>query len=407
MKKLIVIIVILILSLVSSASAVSTPQARFWEFQAIDTMKYSRDLSREKLKDSSFDRVIDQQVKNIADVGATHVAIATPYDEEFYPFLKRWVQASRKYGLHVWLRGNFSGWEKWFGYSSISREVHIQKTKDFILRHKDLFVDGDIFTPCTECENGGSGDPRQTGDVVGYRKFLIEEYKVTKSAFKSIGKSVRSNYYSTNGDVARLIMDRATTQGLDGVVTIDHYVSSSDDLIRDVDEIAKTSGGQVILGEFGAPIPDIHGAMTDGEQAAWIGEALEKVANRPEVIGLNYWVSLGGTTRLWNENGTPRLAVEVLRRYFRPSYIKGKVVDVYNRPIEKSKVSSGTHATYTQKNGEFYLPYIHTPESITITNKDYVGKTVSIGKNSDSLIIRLSNLNPSFFHRILQYLFGF
>ena len=46
-------------------------------------MKYSRDLSREKLKDPSFDVVIDKQVKAIAETGATHVAISTPYDEEF------------------------------------------------------------------------------------------------------------------------------------------------------------------------------------------------------------------------------------------------------------------------------------------------------------------------------------
>ena len=30
---------------------------------------------------------------------------------------------------------------------------------------------------CNECENGGPGDPRHNGDVVGHRKFLIKEYK--------------------------------------------------------------------------------------------------------------------------------------------------------------------------------------------------------------------------------------
>ena len=98
---------------------------RFWEVQSIDTMKYSRDLSREKLKDPSFDTVIDRQVKAIAETGATHVAISTPYDEEFLPILKRWASAARNYNLKIWFRGNWSGWEKWFDYKSISREEHI------------------------------------------------------------------------------------------------------------------------------------------------------------------------------------------------------------------------------------------------------------------------------------------
>ena len=70
--------------------------ARFWNFQAIDTMKYSRDLSREKLNDLTFDITIERQIKQIADTGATHVGIATPYDEEFLPVLKRWVKYARQ-----------------------------------------------------------------------------------------------------------------------------------------------------------------------------------------------------------------------------------------------------------------------------------------------------------------------
>src|SRR3989344_6298983 len=83
---------------------------------SIDTMKYSRDVAREKLNSSSFDEVIDKQVSEISATGATHIAIGTPYDDEFLPFLKRWVVAARKYNLKVWFRGNLSGWEEWFGY---------------------------------------------------------------------------------------------------------------------------------------------------------------------------------------------------------------------------------------------------------------------------------------------------
>jgi hypothetical protein len=82
---------------------------RFFKIQAIDTMKYSRDKAREGLSDE----VIESQVRAIKESGATHVALGTPYDPEFVPFMKKWVTAARKYGLLVWFRGNASGWEKW------------------------------------------------------------------------------------------------------------------------------------------------------------------------------------------------------------------------------------------------------------------------------------------------------
>lgn len=279
-------------------------------------MKYSRDLSREKLQDQSFNTVIDTQVQNIAKTGATHVAIATPYDEEFVPILTRWVQAARKYKLHVWFRGNFSGWEKWFDYPEISRDEHIAKTQLFILSHADLFVDGDVFSACPECENGGPGDPRRTGDITGHRNFLIAEYAVTKSAFKQVNKKVTSNYNSMNGDVARAIMDKETTSKLDGIVVIDHYVATPEQLTNDIREIANQAQGKVVLGEFGAPIPDINGDMTEAEQAAWLESALRKLITNKNLIGVNYWVNVGGSTALWNDTGLPKKAVNTITKYF-------------------------------------------------------------------------------------------
>ena len=70
----------------------------------------------------------------------------------------------RKHGLSVWFRGNFSGWEEWFGYPKIKAYEHINKTRNFIINNPELFADGDIFTSCPECENGGPGDPRDTNN---------------------------------------------------------------------------------------------------------------------------------------------------------------------------------------------------------------------------------------------------
>lgn len=290
--------------------------APYWDVRSIDTMKYSRDLAREKSKDSSFDEVIKRQVKDIASTGASHVAIATPYDPEFTPFLERWVKAARDNNLKVWFRGNASGWEQWFDYKKITRDEHKQVVISFIKDNGNLFESGDIFTPCPECENGGEGDPRIVRGVEEYRQFLIDEYNSSREAFRSIGKNVEVGYFSMNYDVAKLIMDQPTTAALGGIVAIDHYVKSHDTLKRDLEAIAASSGGKIYLGEWGAPIPDIHGKLTDAEQAAWIKAAFEVFKTNKNVIGLNYWVNVGGSTEIWNSRGEASASIPVITEYY-------------------------------------------------------------------------------------------
>jgi hypothetical protein len=119
-----------------------------WNIQSVDTMKFSRDLAREKLNDKAFEATIATQVKQIADTGATHVAVGTPYEEEFVPFLAKWVEAARQNNIKVWFRGNLAGWEGWFSYPKISTNEHTAEVVSFISKHPELFSDGDIFTLC-------------------------------------------------------------------------------------------------------------------------------------------------------------------------------------------------------------------------------------------------------------------
>lgn len=296
-------------------SPVPSPRP-IWSVRSIDTMKYSRDIAREKADKAEFDLVIEQQVASIAATGASHIAIATPYDNEFIPYLTRWVNMARKYKLRVWFRGNFSGWEKWFDHERITRTQHLDLTTQFILANPSLFEDGDIFTPCPECENGGPGDPRMTGDVVGHRQFLIDSTRVGQTAFNQINKEVEVGYHSMNYDVAMAVMDKETTAAVGGIVAIDHYVRSSDKMIKDIEIIKEQSGGKIFLGEFGAPIPDLNGQMTQEQQAEWLEYTLNLLVQNNSVMGLNYWVNVGGSTQLWNDDGTKRLAVDTLTSYY-------------------------------------------------------------------------------------------
>ena len=378
----------------------------WWEVQSVDTMKYSRDLSRQKLKSSSFDAVIDKQISDIAALGSTHVAIATPYDEEFYPMLVRWVTAARKNGLKVWFRGNFSGWEKWFDYPRMTRADHLKLTTTFIKAHGNLFEDGDIFTPCPECENGGPGDPRQTGDIQGHRNFLIDSYNTATSAFREIGAGVKVGYFSMNYDVAKAIMDKKTTEALGGIVVIDHYIPSAVKLAIDAKNIAEASGGKVFFGEFGAPIPDLHGNMNEESQAKWVSQALDALAREPSVIGVNYWVNVGGSTQMWSESGTPRKVTEAMTSYYTPKRVSGRVLSQFNKPIADVDVSTIYKSVMTDKNGYFFIPVLPSDIKLTAKYQDTTIADVDVPTLSGDIQIIIPITQTPWWQRIFDIFVG-
>ncbi len=406
----ILIIIVLVWLLRTNTSPKKTEQlhktyadSRFWQIQGVDTMKFSRDVAREKAEDDSFDPIIDQQIKAIAETGATHVAISTPYDDEFIPFMERWVEPARKYNLKVWFRGNMSGWEEWFDYPRIDREEHKKQIRRFILNNPDLFEDGDIFTSCPECENGGPGDPRMNGDAEGHKRFLIDEYNIVKQSFEEIDKEVIANYYSMNGDVARLIMDRRTTAALDGIVTIDHYVATPEQLLEDIEAYVEQSGGKVVLGEWGAPIPDIHGEMTEEQQAAYIDDTLELLLTSNDIVGINYWTNWGGSTELWNSDGTPKKGVETLTKYFNPYTIYGTITD--NRgTIVKDVTIQSSNRTKQSVNG-FYSMALINKERITFSKDGYQTKTITVEPKTQIADIMLIKDSHSFTDKLNDYIF--
>ncbi|OGE74595.1 MAG: hypothetical protein A3K06_01565 [Candidatus Doudnabacteria bacterium RIFCSPHIGHO2_01_52_17] len=384
------------------ASGQSEPSLRtLWEIQAVDTVKYSRDEARLHPRDPNFDAVIDQQMRAIASLGATHVALGTPYDEEFLPFLERWVSAARKHRLNVWYRGNWSGWEGWYDYPPMSRGQHLVKTENFILDHPFLFEDGDIFTACPECENGGPGDPRRNSDVRGHRQFLIDEFWITSNAFAKIKRDVRSNLASMNGDVARLVMDRATTKALGGIVTVDHYVGTPAKLARDLSDLVEQSGGLIVLGETGVPIPDIHGRMNEREQALWIDQALAEVARLDAVIGVNYWVNVGGSTELWSSSGVPREGVAILKKYFSPQFVTGFVTDAQSQPVRAARVDSGYRDTMTTESGFFEIALPSDDElSLKIAAPGFAEQKLVVRNPDEPLNIALQQRQLNWWQRL-------
>lgn len=409
-NKTIVILTLLVFcffSFVNPKKLKADTEKTLWQVQSIDTMKFSRDLARQKLNDKAFEEIIDIQINNITETGATHVAIGTPYDKEFIPFIKKWVSSARKNNLNVWFRGNFSGWEGWFGYSPISSDEHIEETRKFILENQELFEDGDIFTSCTECENGGPGDPRDTGDVMGFREFLIKEYQVTKETFSKIGKDVASNYFSMNGDVANLAMDKDTTKKLDGVVVIDHYVEDPEQLSKDIKAIIDKTGGKVILGEFGAPIPNIHGYMTENQQARWLDNAFFELSKVDGLVGINYWTSIGGSTQIWNSDGSKRRAVDIIKSYYSPRVVSGKVVSELSRPIRNAKITGEVKEVFSDENGNFSLVILPSTQEITIDIAGYNQKIIDVMSGNLDEVIVLTKTRENIFFKIQKAIYKY
>lgn len=311
-----IVILFTLIGLFVIASHYTKPD-KTWSLKSIDTMKHSRDYARQSLDIPNVDKIIDKQIVDIASTGATHVAIGTPYDAEFLPILKLWVSSARKHNINVFFRGNMAGWEEWFGYEKIDRDTHTKMIESFIEENEDLFTDGDIFSSCPECENGEKLDRDDNLQMEEYKQFLINEYKTTKNSFKKINKNVASNYYSMNGDIAFRLMDRETTRSFDGLIVIDHYVKDTEKLVSDIESLAEKSGGKIVLGEIGAPIPDIHGEMSEQEQKIWLQDVLSKISLIPNVVGINYWVNKGGSTALWRDNNQPKPAVETITNFYK------------------------------------------------------------------------------------------
>ncbi len=397
---------VLVISRVRSQAIKNAPDIprQWWRVQSIDTVKYSRDLARAKMTDEKFDVTIDNQVRLIAETGATHVAIGTPYDIEFDPFMKKWVSAARKHGLLIWFRGNLSGWEEWFEYPKITKEEHLAGIEDFITRNHDLFVSGDIFTSCTECENGALGDPRFAQNLEEYRTFLINEYSVMRELFRNNGKNVTSNYFAMNGDVAKLVMDKETTRSLGGVITIDHYTKSPQELSHYIKEIVETSGGKVVIGEFGVPIPDIHGSMDEAQKEHWLMQTLSLLAQNPNIIGINYWVSHGGSTHLWNDLNEPETTVTVLAKFYTPKAVEISLKDVIGNPIRTAKTELNGTIIQAGPAGQMTLYSVPNAPEIKLTAPNFQDKYVTLASLKDRNTVIMDKKSESLLFKLLKRL---
>lgn len=401
-------------SLVPKAfAATPTPRPTLWKYQCIDTMKTSRDKARVWKNSPQLSQTIATEMQIIKNTGANCVAIDTPYDAEFLPYLTEWVQGARKENLHVWFRGGWSSWEGWFDYpkSSDTKKV-IKDTKNFITIHPTLFQNGDIFTSIPEAENGGPFANKALSETDMYRQFLIDEKAATDASFKAINKNVIDNWDSMNGGVAKSIMDQATINAIGNTVTIDHYVKDPKEMGDFIRFFNNTYNAKVVIGEFGAPIPEINGSMTETGQAQFVQSLLEQMyENRNTVIGVNYWDLFDGSTALVNEDNTPRPVLTTITNYFTPEILQGTITNSLGDHLQGIvvKTKDGYSQTRTDRNGNYAL-LIPPPRNIQllITGNDYylVSKNISIVKSNKRRVqnFTVSPIHPNWLYKIRLFL---
>jgi hypothetical protein len=305
----------------------------FWPDRSIDTMKVSRDMARRLLKEleqGNNPSHLPFMLEKIKAANANMVAFGTPYDQEFIPLLAWEIQAAQDHGLNVFLRGNFSGWEGWFDYPKFTEpDQHHRLTRDFIINNPHLFVANGLskikyFSPAPEPENGFDNVWASDTTKQLFHDWLITSYQNTTAALEEIGANHTRVVYSFNGDVAQIIPLEIINS--DYPLLIDHYISDVNRYRTDISGLSRQyEGAPVGLGEIGAPIPDIHGEMTEPEQAEFIRQMLTVLTESKLLIPIiNYWhlfdphdKNQSRSTALLNSDGTERLAYQVIQEFYR------------------------------------------------------------------------------------------
>jgi hypothetical protein len=370
-------------------------------------MKTSRDMARTYLNNPDYDEEIIIQLQAIKETGADYVSVTTPYDDEFLPYLERWVKLARQEGLKVWFRGNWSSWEGWFGYpKNMTPEEHLAKNSEFIGKHSDLFQNGDIFDPCPECENAGFWP--QNDKNRDYQLFIQRQQEQTKADFDKINKQVMV-YPSIIGGRAKDVLDQGTFDSLDNVIAIDHYVPKTQGMSEFIDYF-KDLNTKSLISEFGAPIPDMNGFQNEKQQAEFVRNILEVLyQKRDSVEGLNYWVLSHGTTAILNPDYSKRAVFDVLKEYFSPARVEGRVVNPLGEGVKDLTLRTSDNATKVKTDDQGYYYFTIPPRQfeLMIDDPDYSSQPVLLVASESGQIISYDFLvepeNPGFFYNLKRF----
>ena len=139
------------------------------------------------------------------------------------------------------------------------------------------------------------------------------------------------------------------------------------------------------MSEFGAPIPNINGWMSEDNQANFIEALLFQLyLHKDKIYAINYWTLSDSSTALLNRDGTLRKVVEIMKNYYIPGLIDGTVTNTAGErlPNISIKTTDGANSVTTDKQGDYILILPAGTSDIALIDDDYqaVFQTVTIGR---------------------------
>lgn len=276
-------------------------------------------------------------VKADKAIGAKQIAVSANYNN--YNLLKKWADVIHSEGLNVWFRGHWDEWDSWEKpeiKNGITSGEYLNKTKQFIIAHPELFRAGDSFTMCVESENAAWWTGIDHGPFNGWddwRAFTRNQVTYADDAFSQIGLGgkVKTNWINMNGWVAWNELDQTTVNTL-GQLTLDHIIDWTDDIntyknalfsgngngFYGYDEYHNKWNVPMMAGEWG--YSTFNQNVDPVYQKELTSAIFKEFANRPYIVGINYWIDVGHASRLFD---TPNLldynrrpVADVIQQYF-------------------------------------------------------------------------------------------
>jgi hypothetical protein len=279
-------------------------------------------------RDQAF---IDRFVGKAKELGVNFIAVETPYDNpgcgSSVDYTLRWINTIRREGLKVWHRHMPLAFEGIYDTPKLKSD-YLGMIGDYIRHHREMFQEGDIFTPIPEPQNGGIAGVTYCGSGLclfdskeSFNQWLRNAMDTAEEAFSQIGLAgkVKVGYFGFDGFVAwgsnnpdwDGILEDATIQKM-GNLTIDHYPELiGQTMEQGLNEVmAKYPGLPIIIGEWGSA------GSSDVEQQV---KNSMGACKRPGIVGFNYWhLGMGGNEALINEDFSNRPQFDDVQSFFKP-----------------------------------------------------------------------------------------
>jgi hypothetical protein len=135
-----------------------------------------------------------------------------------------------------------------------------------------------------------------------------------------------------------------------------------------------------VIGEWGAPIPEINGSFTPTQQADFVNQLLATMAaHAGDIESVNYWTLTDGSTRLIDDSLTKQPAYDVLTRYYSPGVLKGTIRNQAGKPLQGVTVSVNDALTATtDSHGNYSLLAPSGPDRLSTKLDNYTDATSAI-----------------------------